>query len=929
MRLVMTDRNCTFGAKELPPRCGPAPNARALAIRRGAQVGRRLLALLLCLLPATAGAEASEAELSCEEQAQLEPLLVGAIRRAAAHPADGLAIDGLAALGEQALWSWLGADLSTRGLHRGEPATAPGLAALLLKLLRSGLFAGVELESSAGALRLSLTEQPLISSAAVVGLRDAAPDELLARFLGDRDAPRASAPREPASALGFLVQRRRMDGGGGRSGCPFAPAEPAWFARVEGGGFQPGLLRGGLAVARLRAAIWLRARGYPHSSVNASLSKDGSLLVTADEGHLAAFEVRGVAPSLRAEVERTLGFHPGDLFASHELRRAAARLTARYPFITLDIEHHPPAATPPPLPGAYSGVLEAGDLHVDLSYSTGDTLTAPGQRAPGLASDAIDEPAPGRVVLWLRTGRATVDLQPEQLLRHTPATGFAPGLAATLHLWDLEDRARLSLDGALAVNTRRSARNLPAGADFAEALSAQEGFDWLAGARVAVPAWNLAELGGQLYALTDTNDGWRMSDLNSYVHSALAATPDRDYFRRAGATLLATFHLGDRLTLGTELHRDRFDPLPSPRVWSLLNSGNAPPPAAPVTAGSFDSVLLRAEWSTDDAPLAAVGSLFRHAEIPLTAHASTGTGPAFSTLATLELGGYAKLLSDSRLQLEPAAGLLVRLRLRAAAGSGLPLQKQEALGGWSALRGYDFKELRGDASGLASLEARWSVLGGFFDLGSVHALEGWVAPRPGTGLQLFLDRLGSLEVAWRLLALALASGCYRGAARPTTAAQLTKERGWLTLSGVPEIAQRGEHDCGAAAAAMLLGYWGMPTGQGAIRAASAAPAEDALTAGFLRAYLRDRGLQMFLIQGTLPDLERELAAGRPVLVGVLKPYSNKTYAHYLVVVGVNHAAQELAVIDPADGWRGYSFAGFTQEWTGAQSLALVGGPAAK
>ena len=190
----------------------------------------------------------------------------------------------------------------------------------------------------------------------------------------------------------------------------------------------------------------------------------------------------------------------------------------------------------------------------------------------------------------------------------------------------------------------------------------------------------------------------------------------------------------------------------------------------------------------------------------------------------------------------------------------------------------------------------------------------------------------ALTKAWAmralaLLALALASGCYRGAAHSTTAAQLTKDRGWVALAGVPEVAQRGEHDCGAAAASMLLGYWGMPTAQAAVRAASGVPDEQALTAGFLKTYLRGRGLQVFLIQGTLADLERELTAGRPVLVGVLKPYSSKTLAHYLVVVGFNRGTQEVAVIDPADGWRDYTVAGFNQEWLAAQSLALVGGPA--
>ena len=108
------------------------------------------------------------------------------------------------------------------------------------------------------------------------------------------------------------------------------------------------------------------------------------------------------------------------------------------------------------------------------------------------------------------------------------------------------------------------------------------------------------------------------------------------------------------------------------------------------------------------------------------------------------------MVSDSRLQLDFGTRRLLRLRLRAAGGRDLPAQKQEALGGWSALRGYDFKEFRGDASVLGSLELRWHWLGGFTDLGSVHQPSGWIGLRPGIGVQLFLEPLGSFEVAWRL-----------------------------------------------------------------------------------------------------------------------------------------------------------------------------------
>lgn len=172
----------------------------------------------------------------------------------------------------------------------------------------------------------------------------------------------------------------------------------------------------------------------------------------------------------------------------------------------------------------------------------------------------------------------------------------------------------------------------------------------------------------------------------------------------------------------------------------------------------------------------------------------------------------------------------------------------------------------------------------------------------------------------------LASGCYLGGARPFQPSSLSADRDWLAVASVPEVLQQGERDCGAAAAAMLLDYWQLPTDQGAIRAASALPAEQALPATFLRTYLRSRGLSAFLIQGTLADLERELRAGHPVIVGVIKRYLTTSYAHYLVVVGFNRSGGELAVVDPADGWRSYSFDAFGKEWDPAHSLTIVASP---
>jgi ABC-type bacteriocin/lantibiotic exporter with double-glycine peptidase domain len=174
-----------------------------------------------------------------------------------------------------------------------------------------------------------------------------------------------------------------------------------------------------------------------------------------------------------------------------------------------------------------------------------------------------------------------------------------------------------------------------------------------------------------------------------------------------------------------------------------------------------------------------------------------------------------------------------------------------------------------------------------------------------------------------VLLATLLGGCYLGRSEPFVPSSFAGEPGWRAITQVPVIRQVGERDCGAAAAAMLLAFWGLPTSPTEVRASGGVPAEHGLRADFLRWYLRERGLQAFLLEGTLQDLARELDAGRPVLVGVVKPYADQNYAHYQIVVGLNRARQRLVVIDPADGWRVYPFSVFAREWEPARHLMIA------
>ena len=157
--------------------------------------------------------------------------------------------------------------------------------------------------------------------------------------------------------------------------------------------------------------------------------------------------------------------------------------------------------------------------------------------------------------------------------------------------------------------------------------------------------------------------------------------------------------------------------------------------------------------------------------------------------------------------------------------------------------------------------------------------------------------------------------------------RLSGEPGWTGTPGVPVLRQTRELDCGPVAAAMLLGFWGHPVAPDALRAEAKIQPQHGLPAGQLRDLLRQRGLAAFLVEGAVEDLERELAAGRPVLVGLAKPFNEKqALGHYEIVAGLNRKAEKVATVDPGGGWREYSLKVFMAEWEPTKHLTIIAGP---
>ena len=181
-----------------------------------------------------------------------------------------------------------------------------------------------------------------------------------------------------------------------------------------------------------------------------------------------------------------------------------------------------------------------------------------------------------------------------------------------------------------------------------------------------------------------------------------------------------------------------------------------------------------------------------------------------------------------------------------------------------------------------------------------------------------------LSLSWIAL---FAWGClYQGAAVDTDVRELKATPGWTVLADVPLLRQRGKQDCGFVALSSLLRYWRVPAEPSALRAEVQLPIDRPASAAALRSLLQRRGFRAFVIAGERADLERHLSKGRPVLIGMLKPYAGgRQLSHYELVVGI-HPRDGVLTMDPAAGWQRYPFDGFEREWSGARHLMLIAAP---
>jgi ABC-type bacteriocin/lantibiotic exporter with double-glycine peptidase domain len=169
--------------------------------------------------------------------------------------------------------------------------------------------------------------------------------------------------------------------------------------------------------------------------------------------------------------------------------------------------------------------------------------------------------------------------------------------------------------------------------------------------------------------------------------------------------------------------------------------------------------------------------------------------------------------------------------------------------------------------------------------------------------------------------------------RPSTlcciaaACAIAAQTAWLDVPFV----QQEKAGCGAAAVAMVVGYWARESPALAEAAKDSERINDLLPASArgirgreLKRYMEERGFDVYVFDGEISDLRQHSEKGRPVVV-CLGPRGVKGPLHYAVVVGVEDGAVWLN-----DSARGKLFrqdlGRFEAEWKATGHWAMLAVP---
>jgi ABC-type bacteriocin/lantibiotic exporter with double-glycine peptidase domain len=183
-----------------------------------------------------------------------------------------------------------------------------------------------------------------------------------------------------------------------------------------------------------------------------------------------------------------------------------------------------------------------------------------------------------------------------------------------------------------------------------------------------------------------------------------------------------------------------------------------------------------------------------------------------------------------------------------------------------------------------------------------------------------LQHSGARAVTTLLLAGLLGSGC--------TAATLDVVRGDVAagqghlITTVPFIAQEA-YQCGPAALAMVLQYWGAAADAEEIGRALYLPSARGVLNLELEFEARRRGFRTQAFEGTLERVKTELRQGRPLIVFQDLGRGPVSVPHFAVLLGYDDRAEVVVLHSGTTAYRLLPYTEFLRTWAARRGWSLL------
>jgi ABC-type bacteriocin/lantibiotic exporter with double-glycine peptidase domain len=183
-----------------------------------------------------------------------------------------------------------------------------------------------------------------------------------------------------------------------------------------------------------------------------------------------------------------------------------------------------------------------------------------------------------------------------------------------------------------------------------------------------------------------------------------------------------------------------------------------------------------------------------------------------------------------------------------------------------------------------------------------------------------LQRSGARAALAFLLAGLLGPGCGRTTLEAVRA-DVTAGRGHL-ISTVPFIAQDA-YQCGPAALAMVLRYWGAAAEADEIGRALYLPSARGVLNLELEFQARRRGFRTEAFEGTLERVKAELRRDRPLIVFQDLGRGGVSVPHFAVLLGFDDQAEVVVLHSGTTPYHRLSYREFLRTWASRRGWTLL------